>query len=157
MWCIILAYIAVPNFKRIWPNLGELWPKNSQKSIQKWYFWLVGKHLKIDNFPTTNATPMKLIRILYLYESFIGASPIGRRRAWSKNLRKLAKKWVFLVNFLNFQGHIKNSNSWDVLPYTASLGKVSKESDRIWGSYGQKTTQKQPANVVFATKTFENS
>ena len=42
--------------------------------------------------------------------------------------------------------------------YIALLFQISKESDRIWGSYGQKTTQKQPAMVVFAaTKNFENS
>ena len=32
----------------------------------------------------------------------------------------------------------------DVLFLTALLFQISKESDGIWGSYGQKTTQKQP-------------
>ena len=43
----------------------------------------------------------------------------------------------------------------DTLPCTALLVQVSKESDCIWGSYVEKTTQKQPAMVVFAaTKLF---
>ena len=45
----------------------------------------------------------------------------------------------------------------DTLPYTALLAQISKESDRIWGSYGQKTTQKQPKIQLYAaTKTFES-
>ena len=64
--------------------------KKSRKSTQKWYFWLVGKHLKIKNLPTTNAILIKVITLMYLHETFhlakIGTSAIGRRRAWSKNL-----------------------------------------------------------------------
>ena len=53
----------------------------------------------------------------------------------------------------NFQDYIKNRNECDAL-----LFQISKESNGIWGSYGQKTTQKQPGIIVFAaTKTVENS
>ena len=69
----------------------------------------------------------------------------------------MCSKFFGLISW-NFQDYIKNRNICDALYCTALLFQISKESDRIWGSYGQKTTQKQPAMVVFAaTKTFENS
>ena len=41
MWYIMLVWIAVPSFKRIWPNLGELWPKNHEKAPKNGIFcWL---------------------------------------------------------------------------------------------------------------------
>ena len=44
-----------------------------------------------------------------------------------------------------------------MIPCISSLVQISKESDRIWGSYGQKATQNQPKiQLSAATKTFEN-
>ena len=67
-----------------------------QKNTPKWYFLLVGEHLKIHNVATTIAILMKLTTLMYRYETFIwqkiGVSPIGPRRAWSKNICKRAKK-----------------------------------------------------------------
>ena len=65
---------------------------------------------------------------------------------------------IFGLISWNLQNYTKHPNICDALPCTALLVQISKESDHISGSYGQKTTQKQPAVVVFAaTKTFENS
>ena len=46
---------------------------------------------------------------------------------------------------------------YDTLPCTASLVQIWKESDKIEGSYTQKTTQKQP-KIHFSgpRTTFEN-
>ena len=58
----------------------------------------------------------------------------------------------------NFQDYIKNFNICDALPCTASLVKILYKLELIRGCDLWKTTQKQPANVVFAaTKTFEDS
>ena len=51
--------------------------KKSRKSTQKWYFLLVGKHLKIHNMATTNAILMKLTSIMYLHETFHLAQNLG--------------------------------------------------------------------------------
>ena len=51
--------------------------KKSRKSTPKWYFLLVGKHLKIHNMETTNAILMKLTSIMYLHETFHLAQNLG--------------------------------------------------------------------------------
>ena len=87
----------------------------------------------------------------------IGASLIGRKRAWLKNQWKKPKNRFFGLISWNFQYYIKNRITCDTLPWTVLLVQISKESDRIWGSYGQKTTQKQPKiQLSAATKTFES-
>ena len=57
-------------FEKNLTTFGGVNPKKSPKSTQKRYFLLLGKHLKMYNFATTNAAPMKLTTIMYLHETF---------------------------------------------------------------------------------------
>ena len=88
----------------------------------------------------------------------MGRNSQGGRGRNRKTSEKEPENQFFAFISWNFQDYIKNRKLRDALYCTALLLQISKESDHIWGSYGQKTTHKQPAMVVFAaTKTFENS
>ena len=136
-------------------------PKNPPKRAHFMAPALPRKHLKLYNFGTTNAILMKRARIMYYHGNFhlkkIEAGIIGRKRAWSKNLWKKPKNCFFGLISWNFQDYIKNHIICKSLLCTASLVKILYTSDIIWGSYTQKTTQKQP-KILFSgpTKTFEN-
>ena len=74
-----------------------------------------------------------------------------------KPLKKSQKNCSFGLISWNFQYYIKNRIICDTLLCTALLAQISKESDRIWGSYDQKTTQRQPKiQLSPATKTLES-
>ena len=100
----------------------------------------------------------QLTTIMYLHETFHLAKILGRNSqgvGWrkQKTSEKEPGNQLFGLISWSFQDYIKNPNECDVL-----LFQISKESDCIWGSYGQKITQKQPGMVVFAArKTVENS
>ena len=58
------------NVNKIRQYLGELGPKTSQKRAILWMLESVRKNLKIYNLTTKNAILIKLITIMYLYETF---------------------------------------------------------------------------------------
>ena len=51
-------------------RFGGVMAKKPPKSTQKWYFLLIGKHLKLNNLTTTNAILMKLTTLMYLHDTF---------------------------------------------------------------------------------------
>ena len=57
-------------FEKNLTAFGGVMVKKQPKSPQKWHFWLIGKHLDIDNLATTNGILMKLTTIVYLHETF---------------------------------------------------------------------------------------
>ena len=61
------------------------------------------------------------------------------RKDFLQTCLECAPSFFGLISW-NFQGYIKKRNTFDALYCTALLVQISKESDRIWGSYGQKTT-----------------
>ena len=137
--------------------------KKLARSSLKSNFLVLGNHLKINNLTTRNAILMKLTTIMYLHETFHLAKKLGRNsqgvggRKQKTSEEEPENQFFGLISW-NFQNYIKNRNACDALYCTRLLFQISKESDSIWGSYDQKTTQKQSAMVVFAaTKTFENS
>ena len=64
----------------------------------------------------------------------------------------MPKNWFLDLISRNFQDDFKNRNICDVLDCIALLFQISKESDRIWSSYGHKITQKQPKIQLSAAK-----
>ena len=77
---------------------------------------------------------------------------IGRQRVWLKT-----KRLDYWLNFLEFSVLYQNDVICNTSPFSVLLVQISKEHDRIWGSYGQKTTQKQSQiQLSAATKTFES-
>ena len=79
-----------------------------------------------------------------------------RGRNWKSSEKKPKKQFFGLISW-NFQDYIKKCMICDILPCTALLVQISKESESIWGSYGQKSSQKQPKiQLCGPTKTFEN-
>ena len=137
-----------PNLNKFEPYLGEKGPRNPQKGSIS---WLLHRHENVWKFITLEPQmlgwwnlPQLFIAVRPLIWQKIGAWPIGRRR-----VRFSSISW-------NFQDYIKNGVICNTLPCTVSLVKISKESDRIWGSYDQKTTRKQP-KIHFSgpMKTFE--
>ena len=69
----------------------------------------------------------------------------------------MPKNWFLDLISWNFQDDIKNRNICDALDCIVLLFQISKESDRICGSYGHKTTQKQPKiQLSVAKKLFES-
>ena len=43
--------------------------KKPPKTPQKWHFWLLGKHLNLDNLKTRNAILTKLTTVMDLHET----------------------------------------------------------------------------------------
>ena len=105
---------------------------------------------------------MKIITIMYLHDTFHLKKKLGRdllevgARGRRTSEKKSKNRFLGFISW-DFQDYIKNSVICDTLPCTASLVQILKNSDNIWGSYTQKTTQKQP-KIHFSgpTKTFEN-
>ena len=95
---IVLHYCS--KFEKNLNTFGGVMAKKPPKSTQKWYFLLVGKHLKIHNLPTINSTPIKLTRIMCLHETFHLARNWGvTHRAWERVVKKPAKNSMKLTNF----------------------------------------------------------
>ena len=69
-----------------------------------------------------------------------------------KTLKKPPKIGFLGLISWNLQKYIKHRNICDTLPCTASLVKILYKLDLIRGCYPSKTTQKEPAMVVFAAK-----
>ena len=119
-------------------------------------------NLKIYNFGTTNGMKMKLATIMYHHKTFHFPQKLGRhphviRRRRQKTSEKKLKKRFFGFFSPVFQDFKQNIIRYDTLLRTASLVQIWKESDKIWRSYTQKTTQKQP-KIHFSgpSTTFEN-
>ena len=102
-----MSYIALHhcwNFCRNRTWFGEVIHEELSKGIQKLYFLLLWKPLKIYNLTTANATLMKRTIIMYLYETF------HLTKDWSVTHRvyegvnkkplKMNQKISFLAQFL---------------------------------------------------------
>ena len=102
-----MSYIALHhcwNFCRNRTWFGEVIHEKLSKGIQKLYFLLLWKPLKIYNLTTANATLMKRTIIMYLYETF------HLTKDWSVTHRvyegvnkkplKMNQKISFLAQFL---------------------------------------------------------
>ena len=157
----MIHYLALYHWSKFQKNptvFGGVMAKKPTRSSLKFNFLLPRKYLKIDNLATTNATPIKLTTIMYLHQTFHLAKNQGIPHRVQEGVNEKASEkepgnqFFGLISW-SFQDYVKNRYEFDLL-----LFQLLKESDRIWGSYGQKTTQKQPGMVVFAaTKTVENS
>ena len=79
---------------------GGVMAKKQPKSIQKWYFLLAWKYLKIHNLATKNAIVMKLTRIMDLHETFHLAQNWGLTHRGQVGTVKKKKK---VTKFTNFQ------------------------------------------------------
>ena len=119
-------------------------------------------NLKIYNFGTTNGMKMKLTTIMYHHKTFhlqqkLGRHPYVIRGRGQKTSEKKLKKRFFGFFSPVFQDFEQSLMTYDTLSCTASLVQFSNKSDNIWGSYIQKTTQKQPKIHFSApTTTFES-
>ena len=71
----------------------------------------------------------------------IWVPPLGRGRAWPKNLKK-TQKLFFWLNFLEFSVLYQNRNICNSKYWPALLFQIWEESESILGSYGPKSTQK---------------
>ena len=74
--------------------------KKPTRSSIKSNFLLLRKHLKIDNLAATNATPMKLTRIMYLYETFHFAKNWGVTHRVQEGINKKPLKKSQEISFL---------------------------------------------------------
>ena len=91
---------------------------------------------------------MKLTTIMYLHETFDLAKKIkhdllGVANRGQKTSQKPKIRFFGLISW-TFHSYITNHVICDILPWSASVVQISKESNSIWGSYTQKTTHKQP-------------
>ena len=83
--------------------------------------------------------------------------PYGERGLGPKTSGNQSQNELFVLISWNFQQYIKNRNICDVKHCPALLLQIPKESECIWVSYGQKTTQKCPKMLFLAgCKTFKN-
>ena len=94
VWCKILACITVPNLKRIWLHLGELWPKNHPKAHKAGTFcWSENIWILITWQPqivySWNLPHLCISMRPFIWHK-IGASPTVGNWAWSKTPPKMA-------------------------------------------------------------------
>ena len=121
------------------------------------------KHLKIYNFGTTNGIKIKLTTIMYPHETFDLANNLGVTYWASQDMvkkpLKKCQKFCFLASFLGIFRTV-NKIVLDIILCIAlhHWSKFQKNVTAFGGSYGQKTTYKQP-KIHFSgpAKTFANS
>ena len=65
-----IALYYCSKFEKNLTKFRGVMAEKSRKSAQKWYFLLLGKHLKIHNLATSNAMLIKLTTIMYLHDTF---------------------------------------------------------------------------------------
>ena len=106
-----------PNFNKFEPYMGEKGPRNPQKGPIS---WLLHCHKNIWKFITLepqilcwwNLPGLCITKRSFIWQKF-GALPIGRRRAWLKNLWKKAKKLFFWLHFLEIpEPYQKRCHMW---------------------------------------------
>ena len=103
------------------------------------------RNFEIHNLTTTNAMLMELSKILNLHETFYLAKIWGiTHRECSRNFLISTTNEVFGLISWNIEDYIKNRYISNGKYCPTLLLKTWKESDCIWKSYGQKTSQKHP-------------
>ena len=150
----MMSYIALHhcwNFCRNRTWFGEVIHEELSKGIQKLYFLLLWKPLKIYNLTTANATLMKRTTIMYLYETF------HLTKDWSVTHRvyegvnkkplKMGQKFCFLAQFLGtfntklktiiYVMHYLTLRYWskfqtNLVPYGGGYGqKIPRSSQKL--------------------------
>ena len=110
------------------------------------------RHFKFYTVTTGNDIKMKLTGIMHL----LGRNSQGirgRKRKTSEN--NLQNQFYLQILTLSLK-YNTNRHISDSLLCIASLANISIELDKLWGKYGEKTSQKQPKTILSTSwKTFE--
>ena len=145
-WLFLMMEYLWPKFQQIWAIFGV---ERAKKPPKRAHFMAAAsprKHLKIletlePQMLSWWNLPQLCITMRPLIWKKNGASPIGRRSAWSKNLWKKPKKLIFWLNFLEFSElYLKLFYIW----YLALHCITGPNFKAIWHNLGELYQKNHP-------------